>query len=216
MAKLYTPEEIEALLVAERKATIAAIRNIPYMDIGGTCYRWSLTAADPQSLQKFIDDEKAADIADKEERGMNWVSLGRATEHTFPAGKYYIGDLCYVLDDELIDAAVCGRDDGFHTNGKHVLGYFSTAYGDGCYRGTNGQSYGVDAGMIGIVPVELIKAGSAGWGVLTFENEFVFGCTSDSTFYVKDRVNPNNSFEIPTKDDGEDEGEDEDEGEESE
>ena len=92
MAKLYTPEEIEALILAERKATIAAIRNIPYMDIGGTCYGWSLTAAAPPPLQKFIDDKKAAETATKEERGMNWVSLGSATERVFPAGKYYIGD----------------------------------------------------------------------------------------------------------------------------
>lgn len=206
MAKLYTPEEIEALLVAERKATIAAIRNIPYMDIGRTCYSWSLTAAEPQSLQKFIDDEKADEVADKEERGMNWVSLGAATESTFPAGKYYIGDPCFVLDDEQY-SAVCDGDEGFHSNGKHVLGYFSTAYGDGCYRGTNGESYGVDAGIIGIVPAELIKSDKATseWGVMTFENEFVFGRTHDATFYVKDRVNPKNSFEIPTGPTAEDE-----------
>ena len=211
MAKLYTPEEIEALILAERKATLAAIGRIPYGDIATTCFRWYYNTKDaPPPLQKYIDDTKAAELADKVEHGMNWVSLGDATERTFPAGKYYIGDPCFVLDDEHFDFTVCDGD-GFVTNGTHVLGYFSTAYGDGCYRGTNGQSYGVDAGIIGIVPAELIKPSraTAEWGVLTFENEFVFGCTSDSTFYVKDTVNPKNSFEIPTKDE-------EDEGEESE
>jgi hypothetical protein len=199
MAKLYTPEEIEALIMAERKATLEAIGRIPYGDIATTCFRWYYNTKEaPPPLQKYIDDTKAAELADKEEHGMNWVSLGDATEHTFPAGKYYIGDLCYVLDDEHYDAAVCDGDDGFQTNGTHTIGYFSTAYGDGCYRGTNGKNYGVDAGIIGIVPAEIIKKGSEGWGILTFENEFVFGCTRDATFYVKDKVNPKNSFEIPT------------------
>jgi hypothetical protein len=215
MAKLYTPEEIEALILAERKATLEAIGRIPYGDIATTCFRWYYNTREaPPPLQKYIDDTKAAELADKEERGMNWTSLGRATERVFPAGKYYIGDPCFVLDDEHYNSTVCDGEEGFHTNATHTIGYFSTAYGDGCYRGTNGQSYGVDAGIIGIVPAELIKPdkATAEWGVLTFENEFVFGCTSDATFYVKDAVNPKNSFEIPTKDDGEDE-EDEEEDE---
>jgi hypothetical protein len=217
MAKLYTPEEIEALILAERKATIDAIGRIPYGDIATTCFRWYYNTKDaPPPLQKYIDDTKAADAAaeaaDKEERGMNWRALD-VTEHTFPAGNYYIGDPCFVLSDTSYDAVVCDGGDGFHTNGTHTIGFFSTAHGDGCYRGTNGESYGVDAGIIGIVPAELMKPDMATkeWGVITFENEFKFGWTDDATFYVKDEVNPANSFRIPTADDEEDEDEDEDE-----
>jgi len=212
MAKLYTTEEIEALIVAERKATIAALSKIPYCEIGTTCYGWTLTKDMPPPLQKYIDDANAAEISDKEERGMNWVSLGEARERTFPAGKYYIGDLCYVLDDEIYDAVVCNGGDGFFNNGKHTAGHFSTAIGDGSYEGTNGKTYNVDAGIIGIVPAELMKDAmdKEAWGVLTFHNEFKFGCTHDATFYVKDEVNPANSFKIPTAGVEEDEDEDED------
>lgn len=209
MAKLYTAEEIEALILAERKATIDAIGRIPYGDIGTTCFRWYYNTKDaPPPLQKYIDDTKAAELADKIECGMNWTSLGHATEHTFPAGKYYIGDPCYVLGDEIYDTVVGDGGEGFFTNGTHTIGFFSTAYGDGCYRGTNGETYGVDAGIIGIVPAELMKRGSESWGTLTFENEFKFGCTRDATFYVKDEDSPENSFQIPTRDDDEDEDED--------
>jgi hypothetical protein len=215
MAKLYTPEEIEALILAERKATIDAIGRIPYGDIAKTCFRWYYNTKDtPPPLQKFIDDTKAADAAaeaaEKEECGMNWRALDDVTEHTFPAGKYYIGDLCYVLGDTTYDSVVCDGGEGFFTNGTHTIGFFSTAHGDGFYRGTNGKSYGVDAGIIGIVPAELMKPGS-GEEILTFENEFKFGCTRDATFYVKDEDNPDNSFQIPTGADDEDEDEDEDE-----
>jgi len=32
-----------------------------------------------------------------------------------------------------------------------------TAYGDGAYRGSDGVVYGVDAGLIGIVPVDVVS-----------------------------------------------------------
>jgi hypothetical protein len=34
---------------------------------------------------------------------------------------------------------------------------FGTKWGDGSYRGTDGRVYDVDAGLIGLVPVELVK-----------------------------------------------------------
>lgn len=213
MAKTYTFEEVEAMIMDERKATIAAIRNIPYCEIGTICYDWTLTA-DAPSLQKYIKDKKAAELAEKEERGMNWVSLGIATEYTFPAGTYYIGDLCYVLDDEVYEEVVCYGQEGFQTNGVYTVGHFSTYGGDGCYIGTNERTYNVDAGIIGIVPAELIQKSIQGVETLTFKNEFIFGCTRDATFYVNDRINPENSFDIPTNDT--DEGEDSDEDEDSE
>jgi hypothetical protein len=208
MAKLYTPEEIEALIVAERKATIDAIGRIPYGDIAKTCFRWYYnTKSAPPPLQKFIDDMKTADAAVETAREelskMSWTPLD-GTEHTFPAGKYYVGDPCYVLEDEIYDPVVGYGTDGFHTNGTQVIGYFGTWAGDGCYKGTNGKDYGVDAGIIGIVPAELMRPGS-GEEILTFVNEFKFGRTDNAEFYIKDEVNPANSFQIPTKDCDEDE-----------
>lgn len=81
----------------------------------------------------------------------------------FFAGKYYLGDLCYVLTseqwDELMDQVIDGgwgcRDGDFIVNGRRVfLG--STHNGDGTYYDNKRNQYSVDSGTIGICPIELI------------------------------------------------------------
>lgn len=71
----------------------------------------------------------------------------------------FIGDICYALDDEIYQEK-WGEGlkwaDGeirVHGNGNcgpvcAVVG--STAYGDGCYKGSDGIEYAVDAGNIGV------------------------------------------------------------------
>jgi hypothetical protein len=71
----------------------------------------------------------------------------------FPAGKYYIGDLCYVMsDDEWQEVCSLLEDDndGHLTlkNGKQFA-CFRTAYGDGTYRTNADGSCSVDSGTIG-------------------------------------------------------------------
>ena len=73
---------------------------------------------------------------------------------------FYIGDICYVLDDSIyrgIWAKEHNFDDGcFEVPGTgYSFAVGSTAYGDGCYCDEHGNRYGVDAGVIGIVPLEL-------------------------------------------------------------
>lgn len=83
---------------------------------------------------------------------------------TLPAGEYYVGDPCYAVPDERwqewLDAAdymterrwlLADLDD------RAVLG-IGTAHGDGVYEGSDGFSYGVDAGLIGLVPAEIADA----------------------------------------------------------
>ena len=71
---------------------------------------------------------------------------------------FYVGDICYVLDDEIYDkiwGAAGYRDGEYETEfGKFAVA--STAYGDGEYDDQFGHSYGVDAGVIGIVPWEIL------------------------------------------------------------
>jgi len=88
-----------------------------------------------------------------------------------PAGKYILGDPCYAVSDAPSEDT--GRDlwceagescnwwqDSpvaiIMVNGKsyNILG-FGTAYGDGEYIGSDGFSYPVDSGMIGLVPAEI-------------------------------------------------------------
>lgn len=96
---------------------------------------------------------------------------------TFPAGKYYIGDPCYVVANDdwipLLNNTGClGCDDSpnydeglFTYKGKQCFAS-GTAYGDGCYSDNRGHAYGVDSGMIGILPEEVCTFGQ------TVSNEF--------------------------------------------
>lgn len=69
-------------------------------------------------------------------------------------GKYFIGDVCYALDDDIYIQIWGGKfqyKDGCYKDfGFAVAG---TMYGDGCYHGTDGISYGVDAGVLGITNI---------------------------------------------------------------
>lgn len=74
---------------------------------------------------------------------------------------FYIGDICYVLADKLYHG-VWGKNgytDGECADPETGLKFAvaSTAYGDGEYEGSDGNYYGVDAGVIGIVPLELVE-----------------------------------------------------------
>lgn len=71
-----------------------------------------------------------------------------------PAGKYWIGDLCYVMHDEWDE--VCNFID---SEGEFVLksgvkyAIYSTQFGDGEYPSTTGRYLGVDSGTIGCILV---------------------------------------------------------------
>lgn len=81
-----------------------------------------------------------------------------------PAGHYILGDPCYAVPDdewmELLESCdyfenpigkITRRDKSYYR-----IVAFGTRWGDGCYDGTDGNMYPVDAGLIGLVPVELL------------------------------------------------------------
>lgn len=78
---------------------------------------------------------------------------------TMPAGRYYVGDLCYVLHgdwnevcDLTIDDKECLVKDGvFQLADGRKFAIFSTAFGDGLYNDYQGRSYSVDSGTIGCI-----------------------------------------------------------------
>jgi hypothetical protein len=82
-----------------------------------------------------------------------------------PAGKYYIGDLCYVMDDaewlEVCDLTIRGSrviDGEFQLKDGRKFAMYGTAYGDGTYHDHYGFSYSVDSGSIGCIRMDDIKA----------------------------------------------------------
>lgn len=87
-----------------------------------------------------------------------------------PAGKYWLCDPCYAVPENLWMDLLnsCDFFNGPVGNvtdsrgGVHDVLAFGTAYGDGCYVDQHGNTYPVDAGLIGLVPVELGEPGALG------------------------------------------------------
>ena len=79
------------------------------------------------------------------------------------AGKYYVGDLCYVMHDvwdEVVDLMYPGgmRSDGeFELKDGRKFAIYSTQWGDGQYPASNGDSVVVDSGTIGCILADDIR-----------------------------------------------------------
>jgi len=97
------------------------------------------------------------------------------------AGKYVIADPCYVLSYATYDRLLSETDYFMYKtvdrggimpdkqSGK-FFAVFSTKYGDGLYRDGSGFKYGVDAGCIACIPVEMWDKGEDN----TYINEVEF------------------------------------------
>ncbi|KAJ1479555.1 hypothetical protein T484DRAFT_1749072 [Baffinella frigidus] len=89
---------------------------------------------------------------------------------TMPPGKYYVGDLCYVLGDKAHDelCKMCWPEGRFASDGTFAKGIhgktilsdgrtvvsWECPYGDGAYEDQNGRFYMVDSGWLGITLLE--------------------------------------------------------------
>jgi len=100
------------------------------------------------------------------------------------AGKYYVGDLCYVLGDrwtEVCDLIIVDHqclDGEFELKDGTKFAIYSTAWGDGHYPDQFGNGYSVDSGSVGCVLVDQITEGELDEGlgnILDFEEEFETG-----------------------------------------
>lgn len=74
----------------------------------------------------------------------------------FGPGNYFIGDICYALREDIYDKDWGNRHD-FKDGNYGIYAVAGTAYGDGCYEGTDGFSYPVDAGNIGVTDMRYSK-----------------------------------------------------------
>lgn len=81
-----------------------------------------------------------------------------------PAGTYYVGDLCYVMNDEewnefcnltTVDND-CLQGEFTFKDGRRFASY-QTKWGDGEYRSNINTKHSVDAGLIGCILVSDIK-----------------------------------------------------------
>ena len=137
---------------------------------------------------------------------------------TMPAGRYYVGDLCYVMHpqwNEFCDLTIKDNkclDGEFELSNGVKFAHSRTAYGDGVYEDLHGREYHVDAGLIGCIKESDVDDPNAHWAggnIIDFEAPFEIAFEDgDIVFYNADSYKP--LVEIPTGhvDDYDDEGDD--------
>jgi hypothetical protein len=135
-------------------------------------YNSSLWEAN-RTFPEFQELTNKASVSD------SWTFTEKFRNVELPAGTYYIGDLCYALQDTIYDK-VFGKDgyqSGFYQSPNGSFLVDNTAYGDGEYPGTDKHNYCVDAGIIGIASLSacdkknMEENGSIGGGhIYTFND----------------------------------------------
>lgn len=91
---------------------------------------------------------------------------------------FYIGDICYALSDDTYDGVWGGAKfaDGIYEDPEtgYSFAVAGTAFGDGTYYDDGGHEYDVDAGNIGLVPLELVEKDTDGGQVFDVPGEAYF------------------------------------------
>lgn len=95
---------------------------------------------------------------------------------------FYIGDLCYALNDTVYDEVWGGAaymDGVYEAPNGHRFAVAGTAWGDGTYEDGKLREYDVDAGNLSLVPAELAERTDGGHyfpgaGTATFEADHGF------------------------------------------
>jgi len=107
----------------------------------------------------------------------------------FKAGKYYVGDLCYVVEKHEDWMQLLNDTDYFRNDNQSYKGYpifvASTAHGDGTFHDQFDNKYAVDAGIIGIMPFEAIEKEGKGGNIIDFKEDFEV-VTAHGIFYIGD------------------------------
>jgi len=103
-------------------------------------------------------------------------------EIAVPAGKYWLGDPCYAVPSDLwmdlLNSCQIFESPIGTIKGEKVYEVlaFGTAHGDGCYEDQHGNSFPVDAGLIGLTPVDLAEDQPFGCTLVHFPTETI--CSS--------------------------------------
>lgn len=126
---------------------------------------------------------------------------------TMPAGMYYVGDLCYVIEewDEFCSVTIKGNgvlEGEFELSDGRKFACYNTAWGDGVYQDQFGKEYPVDAGIIGCILVSDITPKDYSDridGVLgnfhTFEEPFLTYSEDGVIVFGNIRIDTDSSYE---------------------
>lgn len=116
----------------------------------------------------------------------------------YPAGRYWIGDLCYVkkIDDAWQSKGGFGdATDGFYNcNGNKTMTALDgssidfwvhvTAYGDGCYPSNIDFDFGVDSGTIGVVSADVAESEGHHDGIIVDIKDDFEPKYEEGTFFI--------------------------------
>ena len=116
-----------------------------------------------EQMKEIVDDEKEhIEKLDtiKSALGESKLEEIENVDDTMQSNEFWVGDPCYVLSDDIYDN-IWGKkynyQDGLIDCGNGLsFNVHGTAYGDGCYEGSNGFMYCVDSGTIAVIPKELV------------------------------------------------------------
>ena len=97
-----------------------------------------------------------------------------------PKGAYILGDPCYVVPNGDWGALLASCNifnEPVGSVGDFKVLAFGTKWGDGSYPDNKGNHYSVDAGLIGLVPVDYATDDRGGSTLVVFEHDTL--CTND-------------------------------------
>lgn len=130
---------------------------------------------------------------------------------SFDPGTYFLGDICYALDEEIYHK-FWGDEKDFADgeyevqDSKFAVG--GTAHGDGTYTGSDGTKFDVDAGVLGVVPKELWKKDESdlslgGGKVVNVERRLLFNSENGIFKFVVDgkTITVNTNDEVDEEED---------------
>lgn len=129
--------------------------------------------------------------------------------HTVPPGVYYLGDPCYCFKEgwgEVLDNSEV-LEEPFEKDGRKLVA-FGTAYGDGAYFDKEFRRYLVDAGLIGLTPIEFIEDKDQILTYLARDNGVMVELLKETECHTKDGILTFGDIVIDTDSSGEDEDED--------
>jgi hypothetical protein len=117
-------------------------------------------------------------------------SYRKELRFTAPPGKYYVGDLCYALHDDVYENVFGGEcySGGLYQKGSSFFLVDGTYAGDGAYVDTQKREYLVDAGIIGICSWDLVNEnrGTTNGGQVMIFTHRTHCLFKDGTFHFDD------------------------------
>lgn len=116
---------------------------------------------------------------------LKWTFKEDKNKHTFPAGKYYVGDLCYALNEDIYDKVYGGQgyEDGHYSSDLGQFMMYGTG-GDGEFKGSDGYGYPVDAGHIGIASIACCNPEKDIYGGKVFSFDKPVECNFNDTAFT--------------------------------